>query len=148
MRICCDAEKMIQLEEHATCCGETICTASRWNVWFLSFVKLYFFLGGTTDNSWITPKSTKNDSFGHHLTGFTALLGLFYCLLFIVHFALVCYLTNRGRCLRLFTLRLDVFTSELTFLDSKVVIIFTLLRKFFSRALPNWPWLQRLPAPS
>ena len=46
---CCDAEKMIQLEEHATCAGESLCAASRWKVWVLFFVKFHFFLGDATD---------------------------------------------------------------------------------------------------
>lgn len=46
MRVCCDAESMIELEEHAECCGESLCAAG-----VLFLVKFHFFLGDAKDSS-------------------------------------------------------------------------------------------------
>lgn len=130
-----DAENMIE-EEHA---------ASRRDARFLVFVKFhFFFLGATTDQSWITPESMTTwfiwtlSNRVYRSTGTILLSTLLFPTWRIPFIDRVCV-----GCFFFPPQHLDVFFF-------KGEIICTLLRKFFffSSAQPNWPWLQRSPAPS
>lgn len=101
---------MIQLEEHATCCGESRLTAPRRNVCF-SFFKFLSDNSRITHEKWSSWTSSK---------GFTAPLGLIYCLLLLL---------NKKRCLKPWSLRLGVF--PLRFYKKKKGRFFALLPKFF-----------------
>lgn len=122
---------MIQLEEHATCCDESLCTVSWRNAWF---VKFYFCLGETTDNSWVTPKFTNNDSIGHYLTGFTAILGLFCCLFFQSTLQISRYSTNRCSCLSVFLLHPDISLQHTVFWIQRGWIFSSFSGSFFQSA--------------